>query len=71
MEIEQSSAALLFFGGLLPYLLSNANRKNMVLCERCHYVFAPKPAYSLTGCFILLILAAVLVFVIYTYASGR
>jgi hypothetical protein len=39
---DKSGAAMLFIGGLLPYLLYSSERKNMWSCDRCHYVFSEK-----------------------------
>jgi uncharacterized C2H2 Zn-finger protein len=67
---NRNSAGILFFGGILAYLLSRPS-DNMYICDRCHYVFEPDPRINKMGALIILFAAlAVLVGLIYLLVRG-
>ena len=72
-EVEDNNSGCLIFllGGLLPYLLFQSSQKDLVICDRCHYVFkAPVSMDPKAALFIALVCFALVVAVLIFWLVG-
>ena len=71
VEIEKgdSGISILFWGGLLPYVIHTASQRNKVQCKHCDFIFSPKTPRSkidfIIGFVVLVAISIVIAFLVY------